>query len=98
MEKFNYDVLNTLVGESVEVFANDAEQQLTTLVITGVKRGEANGDEFDVFDVAFKGQQDCHCPQGNYRFKHAQFGSVSLFMVPHAIDEYKVYISRSKAG
>ena len=98
MEKFNYNVLSTLIGESVEVFDHDSEQKLTNLVIAEVKRGAADGDRFDAFAVAFKDQQDCHCPQANYLFKHAQFGSVILFMVPHAIDEYKVYISRNKVG
>lgn len=96
MEKFTFDNLQQIVGERISVYRIENDDKLTELTLDKVQRSATHGELFDAFSVSLSGSEEQHCPQGNYRFKHDSFGSKELFLVPHAMTEYQINISRNK--
>ncbi|CAM3536252.1 hypothetical protein VA7868_03911 [Vibrio aerogenes CECT 7868] len=94
MTKFVYEVLEAMVGESVEVFDPETGEKLTELKITNVSRGHVHGEAFDAFNVELSGDEDEHCPDNHYLLKHDKFGAETYYMSAHAIDKYQICISR----
>ncbi len=94
--KFDFDVLNGLEGESIEVYLMGTDRKVTDMTIDEVERSPAHGGKFDAFSVQLTGSkdEDKHCPQGNYLLKHSAFGEELVFVTPNAADKYHICISR----
>lgn len=96
MDTFNYETLEGIIGDSVQVFDAESSNQLATLKIEKVYRSPANGEMFDAFAVDLCGEENEHLAQGTYLFKHSAFGEASLFITPNDIDKYQICISRKR--
>ncbi len=92
--KFEFNVLETLIGEKVQVFSTDDNVLLTELTVVNVERGQSHGKRFDSFNVDLDGVAEEHCPADNYTFQHPTFGSETLYISPNAIDQYQICVSR----
>ncbi len=94
MNKFDYDVLQKAIGQKIQVFKPDTDEQIAELTITSVEKSKNDGKEFSSFSVELAGSEEEHCQQGNYKLKSDVFGEETLFMCPHAVDKYQIIVSR----
>ena len=95
MDKFNYDTLQSIVGQKIKA-SDDHGNELDQLTVIKVARAVQNGDEFDAFCVSLEGSENEHLPQNNYKLSHDAFGDTVLFLSPHDLNKYEIIVSRKK--
>ncbi|KID56243.1 hypothetical protein N473_02435 [Pseudoalteromonas luteoviolacea CPMOR-1] len=96
MEKVTQELMNSLVGQEIDVFSLQDEQQVGKLAISKVEQGRIDTEEFSSFSISLLGDPKNQLPQDNYLFKHNAFGEYPMFMSIHDIDKYQIVISRKR--
>ncbi|MEQ3515612.1 hypothetical protein ABMY35_20020 [Pseudoalteromonas sp. BZB3] len=92
-----HDLMHSLVGETVDVFSVQNEQQVGVLEIDNVEAGKINTEEFSSFSISLHGDPNNQLPQDNYLFKHSAFGEYPMFMSIYDVDKYQIVISRKRS-
>ncbi|KZN63864.1 DUF6916 family protein [Pseudoalteromonas luteoviolacea] len=96
MEIVTQELMHSLVGEEVDVFSLQNEQQVGKLAISKVENGRIDTDEFSSFSISLRGDPHNQLPQDTYLFKHSAFGEYSMFMSIYDCDKYQIIISRKR--
>ncbi|KZN29826.1 DUF6916 family protein [Pseudoalteromonas luteoviolacea] len=96
MEKVTQELMHSLVGEEVNVFSLQNEQQVGKLEIRKVEKGRIDTEEFSSFSISLIGDPKNQLPQDTYLFKHSAFGEYPMFMSIHDVDKYQIIISRKR--
>lgn len=91
MEKFTYNNLSPLIGQSVAIVDNDNNS--SELTVASIEAGHAHGDDCEHFSLILNGDAESQFEQGNYSFTHDAFGTISLFMSPNSATEYEIIIN-----
>ncbi|MCF6442708.1 hypothetical protein L1077_25115 [Pseudoalteromonas luteoviolacea] len=96
MEIVTHELMHSLVGQKVDVFSVQNEQQVGELEIFNVENGRIDTAEFSSFSISLRGDPNNQLPQDNYLFKHSTFGEYPMFMSIYDVDKYQIVISRKR--
>ncbi|MBE3652709.1 DUF6916 family protein [Vibrio navarrensis] len=92
MEKYNFETLSTLLGQTLRTRVDDTEVELEIL---DVARTATHGDKWDAFALYLKHQNDdVMFNQGIYEFSHPELGTAQLFVSPNSHEELEIIFSR----
>ena len=91
--ELSQSMFDPLVGATFHILTGDHQSVPVELVESTALTPPATRDDLpirtDPFSLVFKGDRDLTLAQQIYEIRHAQLGSLELFLVPIGVGEYE---------